>query len=60
MLICLFRTLSTSECSSIYTRIYDNISIDAENMCAVSADGGGDLCDGDRGAGLVVPHCEDG
>ena len=29
-------------------------------MCAVSADGGGDLCDGDRGAGLVVPHCEDG
>ena len=52
--------MSTSECSSIYTRIYDNISIDAENMCAVSAAGGGDLCDGDRGAGLVVPHCEDG
>ena len=54
------RTLSSSKCSSIYTRISDNHAIDAENMCAVSAAGGGDLCDGDRGAGLVVPHCEDG
>ena len=52
--------MSSSECSSIYTRISDNYAIDAENMCAVSAAGGGDLCDGDRGAGLVVPRCEDG
>ena len=52
------KTVSNSQCSSLYTRISSSLAVAQENMCAVSE--AGDLCDGDRGAGLVMPDCGKG
>ena len=47
--------MSTSSCSSIYTRLGSSLAVAPENMCAVSEEG--DLCEGDKGSGLVIPDC---
>ena len=54
----MFRTLSERSCNSIFTLLSSKLSVDDENICAVSDDG--DLCGGDRGAGLVVPDFDNG
>jgi len=47
--------MSTSSCSSLYTRLGASLAVAPENMCAVSEEG--DLCEGDKGSGLVIPDC---
>ena len=47
--------VSTSSCSSLYTRLGASYAVAPENMCAVSEEG--DLCEGDKGSGLVIPDC---
>ena len=54
----MLRILSKRSCDSIFTLLSSKLSVDDENICAVSDDG--DLCGGDRGAGLVVPDFDNG
>ena len=54
----MFRTLSERSCNSIFTLLSSKLSVDDENICVVTDNG--DLCGGDRGAGLVVPDFDNG
>ena len=47
--------VSTSTCSSLYKRLGASLAVAPENMCAVSEEG--DLCNGDKGSGLVIQDC---
>ena len=47
--------VSSSSCSSLYSSLGASLAVAPENMCAVSEEG--DLCEGDKGSGLVIPDC---
>ena len=57
-ILIMFRTLSERSCNSIFTLLSSKLSVDDENICVVTDNG--DLCGGDRGAGLVVPDFDNG
>lgn len=53
------RTVEQNDCNDIYTMINSDFALDNENVCVIS-EAGGDLCTGDKGAGLVIPDCDSG
>ena len=51
--------LDQNNCNDLFTKLSSSFAVDNENVCVTSSSGGG-LCQGDRGAGLVINDDDDG